>query len=145
MRFRWCGPRSIDFTFRVADADGDICPRLLRQARRLQRLAVIEIATDARDLPAAKLEEHSQRRIDLNAAAPPTSLCATEHEHAVAEIAEVFSNRAELLPRVRNRTEERFQAIAFPKAATVESREQGRNQLEVVGRALDERRGITPV
>jgi hypothetical protein len=100
-------------------------------ASRPQRLVVIEIRTDTRELDAAKIDHKPGGLIDFNAAAPSTSLDSAEHEHAVAEIANLISEHMKLLPGVTDVTEVGFNALAPPVANCLNRPLEGRQQLEV--------------
>src|ERR1022692_761105 len=78
---------------------------LLRQARRPQGLAVIKVATDARDRRPAKIEDHPQRGIDGHAAALSASFQSPEHDHQVRGVTRPVAQNMEPLPGVVEATE----------------------------------------
>jgi hypothetical protein len=59
---------------------------------------VIEVRPEAPDPVVAKVEDCRVRLVDRGAAALPASVEPTQREHAVAEIAKLFSDALELLP-----------------------------------------------
>src|ERR1700730_2406332 len=107
------------------------CTRLPLQARRPQRLAVIEVATDASNPAAAKIDDYGLRLSDRDAAAFATSLKPREEEHAVAEITKLLADQTHLLPGIVERLKEPFDSLASPVAIAPQCARHRREPVEI--------------
>ena len=134
------------FSSGLAGPQGSRVRRLLGDSGSSQRLGAIEVRPGTPDHAAPKVEDVRYWRIDWDAAASSTSVDPAEHEHAVAEIAELLRDRLELLPVLAGIVEEPFDALASLLAAALIGPRQSRPPLEVRGRELGEEGvDITPV
>src|SRR6185437_12188465 len=119
---------------------------LLRQPYSFERLIVVEIGPDPRDLAIANIEDLPHRLIDPPAAARSAPFDPAENENLVlAEVAEVLAPHAVLLPGVADITKVRLDAPAPPQSTAAEAHRHRGEPFDIRAHALEDRIGIAPV
>src|SRR5271166_1435787 len=119
-------------------------PALLVQARRPQRLGVVEEGPHTRALAIAKMEDHPHGRVNRDAAAASPAHHPPEIQNTVAEVAMVISNREVALQSLTQPSDVGFDALPSREDLSLD-RGHHRDPLEFPRHQIDEGINIAPV